>query len=82
MNTGALPVPPVARERVLGIQRKLHQWASDDPQRRFNDLHNLVCDPAVLMVAWLRVRSNTGSRSARGEPFLLQCHSLTRGDNR
>jgi RNA-directed DNA polymerase len=64
VNTGALPVPPVARERVLGIQRKLHQWASDDPQRRFKDLHNLVCDPAVLMVAWLRVRSNTGSRSA------------------
>ena len=64
MNTGALPVPPAARERVLGIQRKLHQWASDDPQCRFKDLHNLVCDPAVLMVAWLRVRSNTGSRSA------------------
>jgi len=41
---GALPVPPVARERVLGIQRKLHKWASDDPNRRFKDLHNLVCD--------------------------------------
>ena len=32
--------------------------------RRFKDLHNLVCDPATLMVAWHRVRSNRGSRSA------------------
>jgi RNA-directed DNA polymerase len=64
VNTGAPPVPEMARTRVLGIQRKLHKWASDDPQRRFFDLHNLVCDPAVLMVAWLRVRSNRGSRSA------------------
>ena len=65
MNTSAPgPVPEAARARVLGIQRKLHKWASDDQDRRFEDLHNLVCDPAVLMVAWLRVRSNTGSRSA------------------
>jgi RNA-directed DNA polymerase len=65
VNTGApWPVPKLAEVRVLGIQRKLHKWASDDPNRRFNDLHNLVCDPAVLMLAWLRVRSNTGSRSA------------------
>lgn len=64
VNTGAPPVPKEARVRVLGIQRKLHKWASDDPQRRFSDLHNLVCEPAVLMVARLRVRSNTGSRSA------------------
>ncbi|MCA1697522.1 MAG: group II intron reverse transcriptase/maturase [Actinobacteria bacterium] len=65
MNAGApWPDPKVARERVLGIQRKLHKWASDDQDRRFNDLHNLVCDPAMLMVAWQRVRSNRGSRSA------------------
>ena len=35
-----------------------------DPNRRFSDLHNLVCDPGTLMVAWPRVRSNRGSRSA------------------
>ena len=65
MNTSApWPVPKEAEVRVLGIQRKLHKWASDDPDRRFNDLHNLVCDPATLMMAWLRVRSNRGSRSA------------------
>ena len=65
MNAGAPSMPPkAAAERVLGIQRKLHKWASDDPNRRFTDLHNLVCDPATLMVAWQRVRSNRGSRSA------------------
>ena len=65
VNAGApWPEPKVAKERVLGIQRKLHKWAQDDQQRRFKDLHNLVCDPATLMVAWTRVRANRGSRSA------------------
>jgi RNA-directed DNA polymerase len=54
----------VAQERVLGIQRKLHKWTQDDQDRRFSDLHNLVCDPATLLVAWQRVRANRGSRSA------------------
>src|SRR3712207_5178511 len=56
--------PQAADERVLGIQRKLHKWASEDQDRRFSDLHNLVCDPATLLVAWRRVRGNRGSRSA------------------
>jgi len=58
------PEPKAAKERVLGIQRKLHKWAQDDQDRRFSDLHNFVCDPATLMVAWTRVRANRGSRSA------------------
>ena len=58
------PGPEAAQARVLGIQRKLHRWAEDDRERRFCDLHNLVCDPATLMVAWRRVRANRGSRSA------------------
>jgi RNA-directed DNA polymerase len=53
-----------AEQRVREIQVKLHQWASDDPNRRFDDLYNLVCDPAFLVVAWERVRGNRGSRSA------------------
>ncbi len=65
MNSGGpWPAPKLARERVLGIQRKLHRWSTDDQDRRFDDLHNLVCDPATLMVAWTRVRANRGSRSA------------------
>src|SRR5215211_7836547 len=58
------PRPEAAQARVLGIQRKLHKWAEDDQDRRFSDLHNLVCDPATLMVAWQRVLANRGSRSA------------------
>ncbi|HEX2418921.1 MAG TPA: group II intron reverse transcriptase/maturase [Micromonosporaceae bacterium] len=65
MNTG-VPWPEVeeAEARVLRIQTKLHQWATDDPGRRFDDLYNLVADPAVLVVAWTRVRGNRGKRSA------------------
>jgi RNA-directed DNA polymerase len=53
-----------AERRVLEIQTKLHRWADDDPHRRFDDLYNLVCDPAFLLVAWDRVRGNKGARSA------------------
>jgi RNA-directed DNA polymerase len=53
-----------AQARVLEIQSKLNKWAQDDQDRRFTDLHNLVCDPATLQVAWQRVRANRGSRSA------------------
>jgi len=53
-----------AERRVLEIQAKLHRWARDDSHRRFDDLFNLVCDPAFLLVAWVRVRSNKGARSA------------------
>src|SRR3954465_12850651 len=66
VNAGAslMLSPQAAAGRVLGIQRKLHKWASNDQNRGFSDLHNLVCDPATLLVAWRRVRGNRGSRSA------------------
>lgn len=53
-----------AERRVLEIQTKLHRWATDDPHRRFDDLFNLVADPAFLLVGWVRVRSNKGARTA------------------
>jgi hypothetical protein len=65
VNTEApWPDANTARQRVLKIQTKLHQWATDDPGRRFDDLSNLVYDPAVLAEAWHRVRSNRGARTA------------------
>jgi RNA-directed DNA polymerase len=65
VNTDVLwPDRELAESQVLRIQIKLHQWAIDDPDRRFDDLFNLVCDPAVLVVAWARVRGNRGKRSA------------------
>ena len=57
MNTDELELALYqAERRVLEIQTKLHRWASDDPHRRFDDLYNLVADPAFLLVAWDRVR--------------------------
>nr|WP_306316233.1 group II intron reverse transcriptase/maturase [Streptomyces sp. CC224E] len=65
MNTNELEWALLrAERRVLGIQTKLHQWASGDSHRRFDDLFNLVTDPAFLLVAWARVRGNKGARTA------------------
>ena len=65
MNTGApWPDQTMAEQRVLGMQTKLHRWAGRDPRRRFDDLFNLVVDPAFLAVAWNRVRHNRGARTA------------------
>jgi RNA-directed DNA polymerase len=65
VNTGA-PWPDLdeAEHRVLVMQTKLHQWAKADPGRRFDDLANLVYDPAFLVTAWARVRGNKGARTA------------------
>lgn len=65
MNTDGLwPGLEEAESQVLRMQAKLHQWATDSPDRRFCDLYNLVADPAFLVVAWHRVRVNRGARSA------------------
>ncbi len=65
MNTSApQPDPMAGWPRVLKIQTKLHQWAGSDPGRRFDDLFNLIADPAVMAEAWQRVRGNRGARTA------------------
>ena len=69
-----------ARLRVQKIQTKLHQWAIDDPHRRFDDLWNLVYDPAVLVYAWHRVKSNRGVRSAGVDGETVFYVSVIRGE--
>ena len=65
MNIGApWPERDVAWHRVLVMQTKLHRWAKDDPDRRFDDLYNLVYDPCFLAAAWDRVAGNKGARTA------------------
>ncbi|MFE3003311.1 hypothetical protein ACFXG4_51335 [Nocardia sp. NPDC059246] len=54
----------VAERRVLGHQRKLHRWATNEPRKRFGDVFNLVYDQATMLVAWDRVSSNRGARTA------------------
>lgn len=64
MNTDELDLVAYrAERRVLEIQAKLHRWACEDPHRRFDDLFNLVADPAFLLTAWMRVRGNKGART-------------------
>jgi RNA-directed DNA polymerase len=45
------------------MQAKLHRWAAADPGRRFDDLFNLVHDPATLIVAFSRVAGNKGANT-------------------
>jgi RNA-directed DNA polymerase len=58
------PIPSGSFGRVSRMQTKLHRWAVADSGRCFDDLFNLVHDPATLTVAWQRVAGNTGARSA------------------
>jgi len=64
-NGGALPAqaPGLPWERVAGMQAKLHRWAAADSGRRFDDLFNLVHDPATLTMAYARVAGNTGANT-------------------
>lgn len=65
LNGGARePVPSGSWSRVSEMQAKLHRWAAADPGRRFDDLFNLVHDPATLTVAFDRVAGNRGARTA------------------
>jgi RNA-directed DNA polymerase len=64
VNTDELAITLLAAERrVLEIQTKLHRWATNDPHKKFDDLFNLVTDPAFLLVAWDRVRGNKGAKT-------------------
>ena len=79
MNIGA-PWPDLseAERRVRVMQTKLHRWAKADPGRCFDDLYNLVYDPAFLTVAWRRVRGNKGARTGgvdRIKPRSVGCRS-------
>ena len=70
MPQDAPPNSDAPPEQVLGphgwvakMQAKLHRWAAADPGRRFDDLFNLVHDPATLRLAFDRVAGNLGARS-------------------
>jgi RNA-directed DNA polymerase len=65
VNTGAVVWPSEAWAflTVRRMQTKLHRWAIGEPGRRFDDLFNLVYEPAFLLVAWERVAANAGSKT-------------------
>src|SRR4051795_3993063 len=66
LNSGAIDELALywAERRVLDHQRKLHRWARAEPEKRFGDLFNLICDQATLLMAWERVAGNRGARTA------------------
>jgi RNA-directed DNA polymerase len=66
VNAGVVnwPEKDVAWFSVRRMQLKLHRWASEDAARRFDDLFNLVYDPAFLVHAFERVADNDGARTA------------------
>jgi RNA-directed DNA polymerase len=63
---------PAPHARVREMQAKLHRWAAADPGRRFDDLYNLVCDPAFLLIGWERVAGNTGARTAGVDRYTVR----------
>lgn len=66
VNAGAVlwPSPQEAAEAVRRMQLKLHHWARSDSARCFDDLYNLVYDPAFLVDAFERVARNQGSKTS------------------
>ena len=68
-DAGEVPVGP--RRRVSEMQAKLHRWAVADPGRRFDDLFNIVHDPATLIVAWDRVATNRGAKTAGSDGWTV-----------
>src|SRR3989442_4043836 len=46
------------------MQRKLSQWATDDPTKQFVDLYSLLCNEVWLRVAHHHVNTNQGRETA------------------
>jgi RNA-directed DNA polymerase len=49
---------------VSEMQRKLSQWATEEPTKRFVDLYSLLCNDVWLRVAAHEVLKNQGSGTA------------------
>jgi RNA-directed DNA polymerase len=49
---------------LLDIQRKLYRWSRSEPEGAYRELWNWVTDPRNLRLAWRRVASNRGARTA------------------
>ncbi len=49
---------------LLDIQRKLYTWSRNHPDEAYGDLWGWLAHPRNLRLAWKRVASNRGARSA------------------
>ncbi|SDR44614.1 group II intron reverse transcriptase/maturase [Rhizobiales bacterium GAS113] len=48
---------------VLDMQSKLYRWSTADPDKRYADLFNLVCDRRTIAAAWQKLSQNQGSQT-------------------
>jgi RNA-directed DNA polymerase len=46
------------------MQKKLSQWATEEPTKRFVDLYSLLCNPLWLRVAYQTVNATQGRETA------------------
>ncbi len=49
---------------VSEMQKKLSQWATDDPTKHLVDLYSLLCNEVWLRVAHHKINSNQGRETA------------------
>ena len=48
---------------IFDMQHKLYRWSAANPEKKFADLFNIVCDRRTLNVAWERLARNKGSQT-------------------
>jgi RNA-directed DNA polymerase len=48
---------------ALDMQRKLYRWSAANPEKRFADLFNLVCDRRMIADAGKKLSRNKGSQT-------------------
>ena len=46
------------------MQKKLSQWATENPEEPYRELYHLLCNEAWLQVAYRKVNSNQGRETA------------------
>lgn len=52
------------KDWLLNIQRKLYAWSRSHPDEAWRDMWSWMTDPRNLQLAWRRVASNRGARTA------------------
>jgi RNA-directed DNA polymerase len=52
------------KDWLLNIQRKLYAWSQAHPEEAWRDMWNWIIHPHNLRLAWQRVASNRGARTA------------------
>src|SRR5215510_10650225 len=63
------------------MQRKLSQWATEDPAKRFTDLYSLLCNSTWLRAAHQHVNTNAGRETAGVDGIAMRQFNAHVDDN-